>query len=200
MSTTKNGNSGIVSIHGKDYKTVALRMTEFRNEHPDYGIITFIESIDKESVIVKASIFDESGRCISSGYAEEWRVSSDINKTSMVENAETSAVGRALAFFKYAGSEIASADEIEIAKRKEKVLKEKVLKEETKSSKHWAEDTERTTKFWAYCVNNGLTLPEIQNALGFVKIKDCKHSAAKAKEIVDGLIADKKKETENAES
>jgi hypothetical protein len=49
---------------------------------------------------------------IATGYAEEVRTASKINRTSALENCETSAVGRALAFFGLAGSEIASADEV----------------------------------------------------------------------------------------
>jgi deoxycytidylate deaminase len=62
-------------------------------------------------VIVKATIA-VAGQVISTGYAEEVRSASKINRTSALENAETSAVGRALAFFGMGGSEIASADEV----------------------------------------------------------------------------------------
>ena len=48
-------------------------------------------------------------------YAEENRSFGKINKTSALENAETSAVGRALAFLGLGGSEIASADEVSTA-------------------------------------------------------------------------------------
>tara|TARA_R110002012_G_scaffold28010_6_gene88805 strand:- start:501 stop:1040 length:540 start_codon:yes stop_codon:yes gene_type:complete len=66
---------------------------------------------DDQKVIVKSTIFDD-GEIISTGHAEEVRSSSKINSTSALENAETSSLGRALSFFKYAGSEIASADEV----------------------------------------------------------------------------------------
>ena len=101
-----------VDIHGKSYRTVAERIDEFRTEHPDWGIQTEIVSIDDDRVVVKATILDECNRIVSTGYAEEVRGSSNINKTSALENAETSAVGRALAFYGLAGTEIASADEV----------------------------------------------------------------------------------------
>jgi hypothetical protein len=113
---------GTVRIHGKDYKTVALRMSEFRAEYPLWSIETEIVRLDDDRAIVRARIIDEAGRLIATGHAEEWRSSSAINETSMVENAETSAVGRALAFFKFAGSEIASADEVATAQRKASTL------------------------------------------------------------------------------
>ncbi|RJQ87755.1 MAG: hypothetical protein C4519_00460 [Desulfobacteraceae bacterium] len=113
---------GTVRIHGRDYKTVALRMSEFRAEYPMWSIETEIVRLDDDRTIVRARIIDDAGRLISTGHAEEWRQSSQINETSMVENAETSAVGRALAFFKFAGSEIASADEVATAQRKASTL------------------------------------------------------------------------------
>ena len=106
------GDTGVVDIHGKAYKTVALRVSEFRQAHPNYTIASSVVVADDEKVVIKTEILDESSRVISTGFAEEVRSASRINKTSAFENAETSAVGRALAFFGLAGSEIASADEV----------------------------------------------------------------------------------------
>ncbi len=103
--------TGKVNIHGKEYKTVALRVQEFREQFEGYGIETEVIGA-AELVTVKASITDADGRVVATGYAEEKRDSTNINKTSALENAETSAVGRALAFLGLAGTEIASADEV----------------------------------------------------------------------------------------
>jgi len=108
-------SKGEVDIHGKIYLTVARRINDFRDQHPNYGIHSEVISVDASSVLVKSVITDETGREISSGIAEEIRSASKINKTSAVENCETSAVGRALAFFGMAGTEIASADEVQAA-------------------------------------------------------------------------------------
>ena len=108
-------SKGEVDIHGKIYLTVARRINDFRDQHPNYGIHSEVISVDTSSVLVKSVITDETGREISSGIAEEIRSASKINKTSAVENCETSAVGRALAFFGMAGTEIASADEVQAA-------------------------------------------------------------------------------------
>ncbi len=105
-------DSGIVMIHNKEYQTVALRISNFRATYPDYGVHTQVLSVDADSVLVKATISDEEGRELSSGIAEEVRAASKINRTSAVENCETSAVGRALAFLGMAGTEIATADEV----------------------------------------------------------------------------------------
>ena len=100
-----------VNIHGKDYLTVAERIDMFRKDHPDYGVHTDLIS-NADLVVVKATITNENGREIGSGYAEEVRGSTNINKTSAVENCETSAIGRALASCGYGGEQYASANEV----------------------------------------------------------------------------------------
>lgn len=106
-------DTGIVNIHGKEYKTVAKRVDEFRKEYKqELGIQTSLVSIDERTVVIKAEIINKEGFVIATGYAEENRQSSTINKTSALENCETSAIGRALANFGLAGGEYASADEV----------------------------------------------------------------------------------------
>jgi hypothetical protein len=103
---------GIVPIHGKQYKTVAYRVNEFREKHPDYTISTELVEANDTLVVMKASISNQEGRLLATGFAEEVRAASKINRTSALENAETSAIGRALAALGLAGTEYASADEV----------------------------------------------------------------------------------------
>ncbi len=105
--------NGIVKIHGKEYKTVALRVAEFRAAHPDYTISTELVEANDVLVIMKASILDNDGRLLATGYAEEVRAASKIN-AGRLKMRSLHAVGRALAFFGLAGEElsIASADEV----------------------------------------------------------------------------------------
>ncbi len=107
-----------VTIHNKEYITVAERIAVFREEHPDWTILTEIVSANEDRVVMKAAISDHE-RILATGYAEEVRASSQINRTSALENCETSAVGRALAFLGLAGTEIASADEVASAIRQQ---------------------------------------------------------------------------------
>ena len=106
-------DTGIVRIHGKEYQTVGKRINDFRANYPEYEINTEVLSA-AELILVKATIKNSEGQVIATGHAEEERGSTNINRTSAVENAETSAVGRALAFaFKgLGGTQIASADEV----------------------------------------------------------------------------------------
>lgn len=106
---------GIVNIHGKQYKTVILRVNEFRENCPvkdGWGISTTLLFHDSDRVIVQAAILDPFGKIVGSGLAEEQRNISIINKTSALEVAETSAIGRALASIGLGGEEYASADEV----------------------------------------------------------------------------------------
>jgi hypothetical protein len=107
-------DNGIVNIHGKEYKTVAGRVNEFREKYAfKYSIETDLVDRDEKTVVVKALIRDlDTDKVIATGYAEENRAASQINKTSATENCETSAIGRALAAFGLAGTEYASADEV----------------------------------------------------------------------------------------
>ena len=108
-------NTGKVNIRGKEYLTVAYRIKQFRVDHPDWQIHTDIVHMDDDRVVVRAEIADSAGVTVATGHAEEKRSASQINQTSALENCESSAVGRALAFAGYGGSEIASADEVQNA-------------------------------------------------------------------------------------
>jgi len=103
---------GEVEIHNKVYKTVALRVNEFRDAHPDWSIITELVENTENRVVMKSGILNQEGRIMGTGYAEEFRASSQINKTSALENCETSAIGRALAACGFGGTEYASANEV----------------------------------------------------------------------------------------
>jgi hypothetical protein len=116
--------SGIVRIHGKEYKTVALRVNEFiaSTAHKNWSIETDLIS-DGSAVVMKATIKDQDGRTRGTGFAEEIRGSTNINKTSALENCETSAIGRALSAVGFSGSEYASANEVSDAIVQQTVMK-----------------------------------------------------------------------------
>jgi len=84
-------------IRGKQYAEVNQRIKAFRMLCPHGTIATEIYSCADGVVIMKASVLDEEGRLLGTGTAYEKEGASTINKTSYIENCETSAVGRALA-------------------------------------------------------------------------------------------------------
>ena len=83
-------------IKGKDYAEVNQRIKAFRMCHPNGMITTEIVSLENGVVLMKATIQDGDAKVIGTGYASEKENSTFINKTSFIENCETSAVGRAL--------------------------------------------------------------------------------------------------------
>ena len=113
---------GIVLIHGQEYETVASRLKKFCEKFPvedGWSIQTEVLKSDNERVIVKASFFIPDGKLLRTGHAEEFRNSSQINKTSALENAETSAIGRLLANSGFLSQNIASAEEVLNATRQQ---------------------------------------------------------------------------------
>jgi hypothetical protein len=110
-----SSETGVVSIRGKSYQTVALRVQKFREAHPSWSLTSEVLFRDADFVVMKSIIADETGRILATGHAEEYRKSSQINSTSALENAETSAHGRSLAALGIGGTEFASANEVENA-------------------------------------------------------------------------------------
>ena len=125
----KSLNGQTISIHGKSYATVALRVAIARSVlGTALDVVTKIVSIDKETVVMQADIFID-GKHVSTGHAEENRKASRINTTSALENAETSAVGRALAFCAFISDGIASAEEVTAAIEQQDKKIQSALKE-----------------------------------------------------------------------
>lgn len=110
-----NAPTGTINIRGKEYLTVALRVQMFREKHPEFSLTTDVVDRTADCVVMRATIAGTDGRIIATGHAEEYRNASAINKTSALENAETSAIGRALAALGFGGTEFASANEVENA-------------------------------------------------------------------------------------
>ena len=114
------------NIRGKKYVEVNERIKFFRQEdqYKNWGIHTDFPVIDDTSCMCRCTITTADGTVVAQGHAHEVKAASNINKTSYVENCETSAVGRALAMLGIGiDTSIASANEVEeaIAKQEEMV-------------------------------------------------------------------------------
>jgi hypothetical protein len=94
----------MASFNLDNYETVEDRLVKFWNEHKDGRILTSIHYYDDNRILVRAEIYfnREDERPVATGYAEELRGASPVNRTSHAENAETSAIGRGLANCGYA--------------------------------------------------------------------------------------------------
>jgi len=120
-----NKTHGVAQRGGKKYTQVVHRMEAFRTIFGlDCGVDTDIMVDDGHRVVVKATITDNNGLIVGSGMAEEIRGQGNVNKTSALENCETSAIGRALASIGLSGGEYASANEMEAVPRKQQNLDE----------------------------------------------------------------------------
>lgn len=106
---------GVVNIRGKEYRTVALRVSEFRKDFSiaiGWSINTIVLEMNEHHAFVKAFISDPDNKVVATGHAVELWGDGQVNSTSALENAETSAIGRALAAAGWGGEEYASADEL----------------------------------------------------------------------------------------
>ena len=113
-----------INIKGKNYVPVVERLKEFRTleKFKNWSLETEWLSITQEVATCRVIIRDENGVLKSTGTAMELRdeKSSLVNKTSHVENAETSAVGRALGNLGILdGDEVASYEEVSRAKKQQ---------------------------------------------------------------------------------
>jgi len=116
MQENKSLREKAIKIQNRDYVLVSDRVLYFNSNYPNGSITTrLISEPTNEQIVVKATItpdLDKPSR-IFTGYSQAVVGQGYINKTSALENSETSAVGRALAFMGIGVLEsIASADEM----------------------------------------------------------------------------------------
>ena len=95
-----------MSFNPADYAEVAERLPLFWKDCPRGRIITDIIVDDGTRIVMRAELYADIGDTVptTTGFAEEIRGSSMVNKTSALENCETSAIGRALANYQFQGS------------------------------------------------------------------------------------------------
>jgi len=95
-----------VGFNLEDYEPVAVRHSRWLEQHPNGRTITHMVSQPGADIcVIRAELWLEDV-CIATGYAEEVRGAGNVNRTSHVENCETSAVGRALANAGMAGTDV----------------------------------------------------------------------------------------------
>lgn len=99
-----------------DYETVEDRLKRFWAENPDGAILTEIiaNPTNGGEWVVRTEVFanKQSHLPMSTGLASEIPGKGMANATSALENCETSAIGRALANWKYSGNKRASREEM----------------------------------------------------------------------------------------
>lgn len=112
-------------IKGKEYAEVNQRIKAFRSVYPQGTINTTMLSNENGVCVFKAQVISEDGTLLATGTAYEREDSSFINKTSYIENCETSAIGRALGIAGFGiDVSVASAEEVQNAIQNQEPTKE----------------------------------------------------------------------------
>lgn len=102
-----------IDIKGKDYAAANQRIKAFRMLHPNGCIHTEIKSLENGVCLMVAQVYDAENNLLGTGTAYEKEDSSFINRTSYIENCETSAVARALGMLGIGiDTSVASAEEV----------------------------------------------------------------------------------------
>lgn len=151
--TIRRRDKSTGKISAKKYAEVHERVKAFRKVYPNGTIKSEMVKFEDGICIFKCSIANNDGELLSTATASE-KLTGDskkdyINQTSMLENCETSAVGRALGFAGFGvDTAIASAEEVRRAESKHNPVDDMPIQE---GQKQWLKDN--------------LTEDEIKNAL-----------------------------------
>ena len=165
-----------INIKGKNYVPVTERVKYFRENYPNFTLISEIISLDETSVLMKATVYDPDGKVMAVGHAQEDRASSNINKTSYVENCETSSWGRALSNFGIGiDDSMASADEVANAIDRQEALRQKVGKNEISALRMLADqkgsDFSSILSYYDVEKAEDMTLEQWQSAMSLLNRK-----------------------------
>lgn len=114
-----------INIKGKEYVPVNERLRYFAEYFKNGSIRTeLVSSVEADNIVIKAIVYPDTENMerYFTGYSQATVGDGYINKTSALENAETSAVGRALGMMGIGINEsVASPDEVEKAIKTESV-------------------------------------------------------------------------------
>lgn len=171
-----NASLSTMDIKGKKYIPVNERVKAFRMLCPDGRIETELVKYDDGIIIMKAEVFVNADAKPTTAHAKEIEGSSNINRTSALENAETSAVGRALGFLGIGiDTSIASYEEVTNAQ----------MNQEGNALATPIEKAGLMATIRSKCSEEGLTVEEINRKV-----------ESKTNEILDLVGFDRKKQPE----
>lgn len=183
-------------IKGKDYAEVNQRIKAFRMLYPQGTIKTMLVSNNDGICIFRAEVYEYEkcndvgnyeSKLLGTGTAYEKENSTFINKTSYIENCETSAVGRALGMCGFGiDTSVASAEEVQNAMANQKKEEKATVSKDTKIT-----PTQIKAIAQIYAGDN---LEKLLVANGLEKLQDM--SMIKASELIK-KINEKRKEKEN---
>lgn len=198
MDNPVNERRDYVLINGKKYLLIKTRVAQFRKHFGlEYGISTQIINDNEIKVVVRAEITDLDSFVIASGIAEEFRSPNPkkVNHVSAIENAETSAIGRALSNFGLSGGEYPSADEMIAVERQREVAAE--IKEE-RERKLFDERVKKWIKFFkkGKVQGNDFTInsiDEVMKGANYLDLVKNKHFSEHQPELLEVITNAKQK-------
>ena len=171
--TDKQLTDKAIKFKGSDYVQVKDRVLYLADKYEwKYSIETDYQYYEESKMwVVKAKL--TIWNCVYNWLAQELEWSSFINKTSALENAETSAVGRACAMA-WIGviDSIASIDEINKAENRSKSQTTVSYAEQTAQDLDWFEKAKQSIKFMQQCIDED----------DFIKKVKSKHKPTKQQE------------------
>lgn len=172
-----NETIATTNIKGKEYAEVNQRIKAFRMVYPEGSIITELVELENGICTMRAIVKDGENT-LGTGFAQEKESSSYINKTSYIENCETSAVGRALGMCGFGiDTSVCSAEELQNALNNQ----DKPNKEDKPKVEYATE--EQRGKLIRYYANSRDKLDKVLKKYGVTNIVQLKKS--EAQEIID---------------
>ena len=177
----KKANDSIITtdIKGKAYSEVPQRIKAFRMVYPEGFIISEMLSNENGVCIFKSSVgyYSDDGTMVilGTGMAYEKEGSTFINKTSYIENCETSSVGRALGMAGFGiDTSVASAEEVQNA----------MANQNTEPKTEKTEERKATPKQLEFLKNvyTGEMLDKLLKANNITKLEDM--SMSKASDLI----------------
>ena len=172
-----NASIKTTDIKGKAYAEVNERIKAFRMLFPNGTISTDIVSLEDGVCVMKAIAMNEAGCILATGYAYEKEGSTFINKTSYIENAETSAVGRCLGMLGIGiDTSIASYEEVTNAMEQQEQMAEqpqakpkKAKKQDKQENPEISERRQAYNDLIKFCMDNKMDVTSIANECGLTK-------------------------------
>lgn len=172
-----NETIATTNIKGKEYAEVNQRIKAFRMVYPEGSIITELVELENGICTMRAIVKDGENT-LGTGFAQEKESSSYINKTSYIENCETSAVGRALGMCGFGiDTSVCSAEELQNALNNQ----DKPNKEDKPKVEYATE--EQRGKLIRYYANSRDKLDKVLKKYGVTNMVQLKMS--EAQEIID---------------
>lgn len=175
-----NQSIATTNIKGKEYAEVNQRIKAFRMLYPEGTIHTELISNADGVCVFKASVYANGDATINSllgtGHAYERESSSFINKTSYIENCETSAVGRALGMCGFGiDTSVRSAEEMNNAELQQEALKpitKSQVKTLTKEAEKKGSEIEDICKFYRVESLENMTAQQYGECLNMLNMKE----------------------------